>query len=296
MNSLLKRLIVLFLLISSTNLWAIVSTDVLFDDKLKYDDNVNINDVYNVAEKYIPKDLINAFKEYTTMDNEEETKFFAIQILSIGYWESGWKITKSKSNKDGSYDIGYMMLNTKNIANERFMRIYGPDEAVSTDLEKYLIVCINFYKELYGRYNCDATYAYNCGEGRYINNRIPKSTYIYKQRVKECVDKFNIEIKKESENRIREEKFLKTFAKIMPNPIIYINIPNLSFNKYNGKIAFYTAKLFILNKDDFDHIYEKISKYGNKENENFIFIGQIKKGDLIRPVFYCKLNGRKYLC
>ena len=149
MTNLLKRLIVLFLLIPFANLWASVPINTPFDDTLRYDNDVIIDDVYNVAEKYIPKDLINVFKEYTNMDDEEETKFFAMQILSIGYWESGWKITKSKPNKDGSYDIGYMMLNTKNIENKRFMQIYGPEEDVSTDLEKYLIVCINFYKELY---------------------------------------------------------------------------------------------------------------------------------------------------
>ena len=298
MTNLLKRLIVLFLLIPFANLWASVPINTPFDDALRYDNDVIIDDVYNVAEKYIPKDLINVFKEYTNMDDEEETKFFAIQILSIGYWESGWKITKSKPNKDGSYDIGYMMLNTKNIENKRFMQIYGPEEDVSTDLEKYLIVCINFYKELYGRYKYNAIYAYNCGEGRYINRKIPKSTYIYKQRVKECIDKFNIEIKKESEERIRKENFLKTFTKIIPKFIIYNNtLNNKPYNKCNRKITiFYIKNLFILNKEYFDYIYEKISEYGNKENENFVFAGLIKKDNVIRPVFYCKLNGRKYLC
>ena len=88
MTNLLKRLIVLFLLIPFANLWASVPINTPFDDALRYDNDVIIDDVYNVAEKYIPKDLINVFKEYTNMDDEEETKFFAIQILSIGYWES----------------------------------------------------------------------------------------------------------------------------------------------------------------------------------------------------------------
>lgn len=295
MNNLIKKIIGIFTLIL-INLNCINAEEV-FNDALKYDSNVTLNDVYSVAENYIPNYLMDSFKEYTVMENENESKYFAIQILSIGYWESGWKITKSKINKDGSYDVGYMMLNTKNISNERFMDIYGPDKNTSNDLETYLIVCINFYKELYGRYETDAVYAYNCGEGRYIRNKIPKSTYIYKQRVKECVDKFNKEIKNASDERIRKEKFLKSLERFMPKTMIVCSIvDSKTYVQKNNQMIFYKNYLFILNKDEDDHIYEKLSEYSNKENEDYVFIGQIKRGDLIRPVFYCKLNGRKYIC
>ena len=279
--------------------YAYIPKEVIFDYSIVENKDVEINDVYTVASKYVPKELFDSFKEYTMMDSEKETMLFCIQILSIGYWESGWKVTRSKQNRDGSYDVGYMMLNTKNIDNQRFMDIYGPSgvEDVSNEFETYLIVCINFYKDLYSRYKSDAVYAYNCGEGRYLNNKIPESTYLYKLRVKECIDKFNIEVNRASEERKKKEALLTEIDKMFRKTIVYldfeidhIDTPIIGFQT---KVIFFEGRQLFF-KEEEDH-FQRIYRIGNEENSDYIYIGRIKKGEISRPVFYCKIDGRRYL-
>ena len=292
-------LLLLLLLGMCCGAYTHIPKEVIFDYSIVENKDVKLSDVYSVAEKYVPKDLFGSFKEYTMMDSEKETMLFVIQILSIGYWESGWKVTRSKQNKDGSYDVGYMMLNTKNIGNQRFMDIYGPSEGedVSNEFETYLIVCINFYKDLYGRYESDAVYAYNCGEGRYLNNKIPESTYLYKLRVKECIDKFNNEVNRASEERKKKEDMLTEIDKMFRKTIVYldfeidhIDTPIIGFQT---KVIFFEGRQLFF-KEEEDH-FQKIYRIGNEENSDYIYIGRIKKGEISRPVFYCKIDGRRYL-
>ena len=151
-------------------------------------DEVTKIDINTVVRQYVPAKYVKAFNVATMCENDElATANMRLQILAIGYHESGWtKTICDKPNKDGSLDIGYLQLNSKNIKNKWFMEKFGPDYETSDDLERYLITCINLYKALYSLYGEDAVYAYNAGETRYLRYRsgkssLPKTTFTYKR-------------------------------------------------------------------------------------------------------------------
>jgi hypothetical protein len=95
-------------------------------------------------------------------------------------------IRSNKPNDNGSYDLGYLMLNEGNLNNRYFMKTFGPLSTYKAkdDIELWLITCIRYFKYLYSRYECDGLYAYNAGERAYLSNNIPDITYIYKYRIK----------------------------------------------------------------------------------------------------------------
>lgn len=151
-------------------------------------DEVTLIDINTVVRKYVPSKYVKAFNQATVCeDGELATANMRLQILAIGYYESGWvKTICNKPNKDGSLDIGYLQLNSKNIENAWFMERFGPDYETSDELELYLVTCINLYKALYSLYGEDAVYAYNAGEPRYLKYKsgkssLPKSTFTYKK-------------------------------------------------------------------------------------------------------------------
>jgi hypothetical protein len=178
------------------------------------------------------------------------------------------------------------------------MDIYGPSGDVSNEFETYLIVCINFYKDLYSRYESDAVYAYNCGEGRYLNNKIPESTYLYKLRVKECIDKFNNEVNRAYEERKRKESLLTEIEKMFRKTIVCMDFEidriDTPLIRFQTKVLFFFESRQLFFKEEDDH-FQRIYRIGNEENLDYIYIGRIKKGEISRPVFYCKIDGRKYL-
>lgn len=161
-------------------------------------DEVTKIDINTVVRQYVPAKYVRAFNMATICEDELATANMRLQILAIGYYESGWtKTVCDKPNKDGSLDIGYLQLNSKNIKNKWFMERFGPNYKTSDDLECYLITCINLYKALYSLYGEDAVYAYNAGETRYLRYKsgkssLPKTTFTYKKWVsKYTKDIFN---------------------------------------------------------------------------------------------------------
>ena len=155
---------------------------------IKSFDEVALIDINTVVRQYVPSKYVKAFNQATICeDGELATANMRLQILAIGYYESGWtKTICDKPNRDGSLDIGYLQLNSKNIKNEWFMERFGPDYETSDELECYLVTCINLYKALYSLYGEDAVYAYNAGETRYLRYKsgkssLPKSTFTYKK-------------------------------------------------------------------------------------------------------------------
>lgn len=162
-------------------------------------DDVAAIDVNTVVRQYVPSKYVKAFNRATIYEGDElATANMRLQILAIGYYESGWvKTICDKPNRDGSLDIGYLQLNSKNIKNKWFMQKFGPDYTTSDELECYLVTCINLYKALYSLYGEDAVYAYNAGETRYLKYKsgkgtLPSSTFSYKKWVsKYTKDIFN---------------------------------------------------------------------------------------------------------
>ena len=188
-------------------------------------------DINTVVRQYVPSKYVKAFNEATIYEGDElATANIRLQILAIGYYESGWvKTICDKPNRDGSLDIGYLQLNSKNIKNKWFMQKFGPDYTTSDELECYLVTCINLYKALYSLYGEDAVYAYNAGETRYLKYKsgkgtLPRSTFLYKK----CVSKYTTDIFNEmcQAKTDREEMV----AKLMNsrNAIKKINIANTS--------------------------------------------------------------------
>ena len=164
---------------------------------IKSFDEVTSIDINTVVRQYVPSKYVKAFNKATICeDGELATANMRLQILAIGYHESGWtKTICDKPNRDGSLDIGYLQLNSKNIKNEWFMERFGPDYETSDELELYLVTCINLYKALYSLYGEDAVYAYNAGETRYLKYKsgkssLPKSTFTYKK----CISKYTKDI------------------------------------------------------------------------------------------------------
>jgi hypothetical protein len=173
-------------------------------------------DVIDLVENMVPDPYINAFLHYSTLNSRYKTDTFRLYLLALGYRESEWVSTRShKVNDNGTYDWGYLMLNDHNIRNSYFMTTYGPTiDFIPHDLMGlYLVVCINYFKDLYLRFGCDALYVYNAGEYNYVYNRLPDSTYIYKFKIKITTDRlvdslYSLAIKnmKARERRIIEER------------------------------------------------------------------------------------------
>jgi hypothetical protein len=95
-------------------------------------------------EKYIPARFVDYFYDYT-VDNME----IGFEILSIGLYESEWVVLRGhQANYDGSIDLGPLMLNSNNLSNERFMNAYAPRITPNDLYAFYMIVCINYWKDL----------------------------------------------------------------------------------------------------------------------------------------------------
>ena len=112
------------------------------------------------------------------------------------------------------------MLNENNIFDPIFTRNFIPkpsDKYIPSNVQEfYLITCINFYKYLYNRYGCDASYAYNAGERRYIEGRLPTSTLNYKKDISLYLDKYLKRLYSMYEDRLKGERLLKEIESMHP--------------------------------------------------------------------------------
>ncbi len=239
---------------------------------IKSFDEVTSIDINTVVRQYVPSKYVKAFNRATICeDGDLATANMRLQILAIGYYESGWtKTICDKPNKDGSLDIGYLQLNSKNINNAWFMERFGPNYETSDELELYLVTCINLYKALYSLYGEDAVYAYNAGETRYLKyvsgkSSLPKSTFTYKKRVSKYTRDIFEEMRQAKADR--EE--------------IIINLKNTIYNikikkQHDDKIA--------ENKKDFVNLFEckfedknELKSYSIKHKQLMIVTNNDKK-------------------
>jgi hypothetical protein len=147
------------------------------------------DDMEELIQNVIPSEYVEAFLFYTGLD--ENSALLRIQLLAIGKLESDWVKLKSDTiNKNGTHDVGYLMLNSDNINNKRFMTQFGPlDEYPAKDMtELYLITCIRYYRYLCQRYGYkNSATIYNAGETLYARRAIPVSTRYYVNRVDEYI-------------------------------------------------------------------------------------------------------------
>ena len=169
------------------------------------------DDLEELIQNVIPSEYVEAFLFYTSMDGNPA--LLRIQLLAIGKLESDWvKLKSDNINKNGTHDVGYLMLNSDNINNKRFMRQFGPlDEYPAKDtMELYLITCIRYYQYLCQRYGYEnGATIYNAGETRYVRRAVPASTRYYVNRVNKYITDYIHELhaiaQKNEKTREREE-------------------------------------------------------------------------------------------
>lgn len=226
-------------------------------------------DINTVVRQYVPSKYVKAFNEATIYEGDElATANIRLQILAIGYYESGWvKTICDKPNRDGSLDIGYLQLNSKNIKNKWFMQKFGPDYTTSDELECYLVTCINLYKALYSLYGEDAVYAYNAGETRYLKYKsgkgtLPRSTFLYKK----CVSKYTKDIFNEmcQAKTDREEMVAKLVNS--RNAIKKSNIASTSRLRIVSNVSVKTGNKSSVNPND-NKPYSQFAVTGNDKKK-----------------------------
>jgi hypothetical protein len=146
-------------------------------------------DMEELIQNVIPSKYVETFLFYTGMD--DNPALLRIQLLAIGKLESDWvKLRSDKVNKNGTHDVGYLMLNSNNINNNCFMGQFGPlDEYPAKETtELYLITCIRYYQYLCQRYGYEnSATVYNAGETKYARRAVPASTHAYVNRVNKYI-------------------------------------------------------------------------------------------------------------
>ena len=279
-----------------------------FDFSIKGSHEHVENDLQSIVETMVPRKYVNTFNHYTTMPTLEDTINLRIHILAIGQIESEWTPAVSGINENGSYDIGYLQLNSYNLKNDLFLWKFSPKESdgfnynVSDNMERYMIMCIKLYKALYKSYGNDACYCYNGGEGRYLNNKIPTSTYGYQRRMSKEIttivdkleEKANIHIKLElAENLKKIGTFnLDYLAKLVLNKCsttrLDLGLQYRSFNKPQDML-FDKRRVFA--------IQSAIYSTRLQVNKNYVFIGDyMKNTGAIAPVFLHRPSGKILYC
>jgi len=305
MKSLKMYMVVILMLISSFAFGSNVvnngddQTYIDYAKSISYknaNDDVLILDVNRVVKNVVPEDYYSLFLKCTEMPTERETIKFRIHVLAIGTWESGWKVLKSKQNTNGTYDLGYMALNSANISNIKFMNTFKPAEeiyeSVKHDNNKlYFAVGIEYYRYLLEKYGPNqAVYCYNGGEYRYRKNTLPKSVYVYKVRVGELIQKYVKQIEMACKERVDAEKEVIRFkVKKVEEDTRRKNINN------NVKYMF-NKRIFIKRQNSYLDIINEITHVSRKPNPEFVCIGYVKKyGSIVAPIFISNITGKKYI-
>ena len=111
----------------------------------------------------IPQEYADAFLYYTENKKEIRMLFYCLMVH-----ESGNFTSYIHKNSNGTYDYGPSQLNSANLANSYFRKLYRPtDEShITTKYCFYMVMSINFFCDIYNKYGADyVLYAYNGGEG-----------------------------------------------------------------------------------------------------------------------------------
>ena len=144
----------------------------------------------------------------------------------------------------------------------------------------------------------DAFYAYNCGETRYLKNRIPASTIAYRNKIlkklgdiKEEIETIRVARISETNQMMRDLYTKIRFAKL--NRTIQ-ELFALDYTLYSLKSY---EMIFIINDDDMDKIIEELKNYPCIENPDYRYIGIYKRNTgAIAPVFKNLNTGKVLYC
>lgn len=266
------------------------------------------NDLQSIVETMVPRKYVDTFNHYTSMPTLEDTINLRIHILAIGQIESEWTPAVSDINENGSYDIGYLQLNSYNLKDDLFLWKFSPKKSdgfnynASDDMERYMIMCIKLYKALYKSYGNEACYCYNGGEGRYLNDKIPASTYGYQRRMSKEITNIVDELEEKANSHVKIElaeslKKISTFnLDILAEYVINrqsekridLGLQYQSFNKPQDML-FDKKRVFA--------IQSAIYSTRLQVNKNYVFIGDyVKNTGAVAPVFLHRPSGKILYC
>lgn len=212
---------------------------------------------------HIPAEYADAFLYYTRDINKIDPKF-RIEFYSIMFHESGNFKSFVNKNKNGSYDYGPSQLNSRNIENKHFMKIFTPKDKshITSKYCLYMVITINFYWDLKKTWSDYALYAYNGGpkaarimkyniqDPRYAN--LVKNVKRYNKGVRNNIKRFNIELKKYVKNSRSEliESLREQFEEIYIQTVVLNSKKSKSFNIKNHNKFISNIILYYVRKKD----------------------------------------------
>jgi len=277
----------------------------------KFDDNYDYveHDLQKIAEEMVPEEYLDTFNHYTEMGTLEETINMRIHILSLGLVESEWTAIVSDKNKNGTYDIGYLQLNSANRKNDLFLWKFAPKKSdnfnydKSDEMEYCMIMCIKFYKALYKLYGNDACYCYNAGEGNYLNNTIPASTIRYQRKISVAISNIAEALEKQKEHRRRDELNTQlcdivhttdviqmTEAVLLKNRSYYPT--QTAFQKSSDAVLLFDRKRLLATQNAIISLNIQVVI-----NPDYVYVGEYMKNTGAKaPVFLHKPTGKTVYC
>jgi len=207
-------------------------TTIMYFDEIKIDaDNLCYKEF---LENNLPQKFVKPFYEFT-----KENKNIGIEIIGVGLHESGWRVFRGKVNNNGSVDLGPLMLNSFNIANESFMNAFATDDTKKYEYDEdiyYMCICINYYMSLrseLGPYS--SLQVYNGGwrtQNKNCSKQLKKTVCLYADKVygfiNQTYDKWS-EYKDENLSDCVERITNIYTAKINSHPLM--NVDNKFINK-----------------------------------------------------------------
>lgn len=154
----------------------------------------------------IPEEYLESFLKATDNLKEYRKVLYAMMLLESQHFTA----YESKPNNNGTVDYGPLMMNSSNIKNPEFRKLYFPKEEFFVGLTNtnredyvvYMIGCINLFKDHINKYSLnDSIRAYNAGprilKATHWNNRVARS-FSYLKRVKYYLniveDEYNIHL------------------------------------------------------------------------------------------------------
>ena len=268
-------------------------------------ENVIEKDVIDMVKKYVPSKYVGCFLYYTDDENRDIRDDLRKRLIATGWVESEWKPVIGKRNKNGTRDIGYLQLNSANISNKDFIDSFGPKESDlyvrDTDdiMELYLIVCINYYKALYKAYGGDnAFYAYNCGEPRFLKNRIPATTISYQKKILNKLESIDSEVDACRIARIEKDKRFMIACRERAEKIQLVSKNLHALSKNNDRSSVSQYDVIAILQDDMDIILSKIKSFRPyEENPKYKYVGMYRKNTgAVAPVFKNLITGGFVYC
>lgn len=275
MKSFMKMLTVAFILTVSVAFGEtrLLETNTSIFDKMISTENVDKRTenylYYEFVKSSIPEKFVDPFYEKTV-----DRKNLGLELIGMGYHESGWKVFRGPTNKDGSVDIGPLMLNSNNIKNKEFMQYFGYDcSQYANDLDiYYMTICINFYASIrleYGPYI--ALQIYNGGY-RILrarpHSKLKVAVTKYANLCYNHINKYEKDYKKyvsENEENAKVQVYvamIKELEAIGPFSLVKVDTSDIrSFENYNKKtitvcryVVLLDDKKYFLKKDELDDI------------------------------------------